>query len=127
MEKYSNMSKRFLTVEQAVAYLETQSDSDLSDTDICQLPPDDNWGSKHFGKWFRTYCTNRRVSNDWHSIPKQGRTFLQKPGKKRKFDSVASEKMKSTKSKIPWMKEANFKQLIKSENVKNLCQTLVDI
>ncbi len=40
MEKYSNMSKRFLTVEQAVAYLETPSDSDLSHTDICQLPPD---------------------------------------------------------------------------------------
>ncbi len=35
------MSKRFLTVEQAVAYLETQSDSDLSHTDICQLPPDE--------------------------------------------------------------------------------------
>jgi hypothetical protein len=40
---------------------------------------------------------------------------------------VANEKMKS---KIPWLKESNFKELIKSENVKNLCETfpnLVDL
>ena len=36
------MSKRCLTVQEAVAFLETLSDSDLEDVDIFQLEPDES-------------------------------------------------------------------------------------
>lgn len=35
------MSKRFLTIPDAVAYLETLTEADLEDVDICQLNPDE--------------------------------------------------------------------------------------
>lgn len=150
------MSKKILTVQEAVSYLETLSDSDLSDVDICQLPPDEPGNiteeedilENDFEPVMpKNVCgmidiTTSKYINQDKPIKEPQIDFStenkRKIQKKRKLNRVNQKQsttngdrlIKKSKTEITWKKIAEFKEPVKSNKARpilELCPNLINL